>query len=186
MEKNLNRKLPLDSLLNRIDAHRRKVCESIVKDFDYKFNNFPGGLKKHQNWVGGYKDHVEETMNIAVVLYENLNEKRRLDFTLSQVLFCTFLHDFDKLLRFEKKGNKFIKKDSYHSGFVNTIADLLKDKYKYKLSSEEINAIKYTHGEGKDFHPTKRIMKPLATLVHCADAISARIWFNKGRNDKSW
>ena len=66
------------------------------------------------------------------------------------------------------------------------VKNYLKEKYGYVLSKEEFNAIKYMHGENEDYHPTKKIMLSLTAFVHCCDIISARIWFNKGKDKNYW
>lgn len=158
---------------------QKQVCENIMKDFAQEIKVFPGSKSKHQIWKGGYLDHVLETMNIAVSIYKDLNSKRLLSFNLSDALFILFIHDLDKLLRY---GNKNLDKSVGHED----IFDLVKKKYKYQLKANEKNAIKYVHGEGKDYHPTKKIMKPLACFAHCCDIISARIWFYEGRDKQNW
>ncbi len=55
------------------------------------------------------------------------------------------------------------------------------ETYGFTLSDEEINALKYIHGEGKDYSPTKNIACPLAAHVHHCDNASARIFFNDGK-----
>ncbi|MDO8602004.1 MAG: hypothetical protein Q7R62_02680 [bacterium] len=180
------KKLSLATLLNKMTARKRAVCRRVYDDFKDSFESLPGGLHNHQVWRGGYRDHVEEVMNIGCLLYIGLNSKRKLPFSLGDTLFVLFLHDMDKLLRFEKVDNKVIQKHAYGEHFVKKIGSLLRRTYHYQLSADELNALQYTHGEGKDYSPTQRVMKPLTALVHCCDIISARIWFDYGRNEKNW
>lgn len=125
-------------------------------------------------------------MNIALRLHETLSACRQLPFNVSDVLFCAFLHDFDKVQRYTMDRGRLASKGAYNSDYIDTARSILKDKYGYALTPDEYNALKYAHGEGKDYHPTDRIMQPLAALIHCSDTISARIWFDKGRGHNTW
>ncbi len=176
MEK--NRKLSFEELLNKMEQTRADVCGKILDDFREEIEKLPGSRVKHQDWPGGYKDHVLETMNIAAILYETMNNKRKLEFTFSEALFILFIHDLDKIFRYAK--DKFVVEDPHLF-----LIEFMKNKYGVEFSNKELNAIKYIHGENKDYHPTKRIMLPLTAFVHCCDIISARIWFSEGRN-KNW
>jgi hypothetical protein len=179
-------KLPLSELLKIMRPEQAEVCRKLHKDYASVVDVIPGSMGKHQAWQGGYISHIEEAMNIALVLHEGLNSCRQLDIDISEVLFCVFLHDFDKVQRYRKEKAKFVAKADYSSDYIKMTAALLRDDYGYTLTEEEYNALKYAHGEGDDYHPTDRIMLPLATLVHCSDIISARIWYDKGKEHDKW
>lgn len=59
------------------------------------------------------------------------------------------------------------------------------NNYNITLNEEQYNALKYVHGEGKDYDPYKNVQLPLAAFVHCCDVMSARIWPNESRSN-SW
>lgn len=61
----------------------------------------------------------------------------------------------------------------YHS------AKIIAKRLKFPLTKIQLNALTYVEGEKNDYHPSKRIMNPLAAFVHCCDTISARIWFDE-------
>lgn len=179
------KKQTVEELLSQFDPKRRRVCNNILKDFSAEIRVFPGSVKKHQAWEGGYMDHVSEAMNIAVPLYETMNSRRKLPFTLNDALFVIFIHDLDKLLRYKtKKGRNDAGKN--HDYYLEQVIELLNKKYSYKLTADEENGLRYVHGEIKDYHPTKRRMKPLACFVHCCDIISARMWHNYGKDKVNW
>lgn len=179
-------KLPLEDLLAKIEPTKAAVCRQILNNYQDVIYDLPGSMTKHQAWPGGYIAHIEEVMNLAIVLHEALDKQRRLPFSLSDALFVLFLHDFDKLLRYKRKNGKFVAVKSHDNDYADQVKKLLKRDYNYTLSADEHNALKYAHGEGADYHPTKRIMRPLATLVHCCDVISARIWHDYGRDSHNW
>lgn len=146
----------------------------------------PGSAAKHQAWEGGYLSHIEETMNIAKILHESLSACRPVDCSLSGALFCAFLHDFDKVQRYKIQNGKVVRSGRYSSDLVRKTVAMVQDKYGYTMTDEQVNALIYAHGEGADYHPTDRVMLPLATIVHCADVISARVWFNNGKSHDKW
>jgi hypothetical protein len=180
-------KLSLAKLLDRLEPSKRDLCWQVLEDYHEIITVIPGAQTKHQTWEGGYISHVEEAMNICIGLYGVLSARRSLSFSLADALFCIFWHDFDKVLRFRKQADgSFMATKSYGSEFTDKIAELARKQYGYEFTADEYNAIKYAHGEGKDYHPSDRIMGPLATIVHCSDVISARIWFDEGRDPTAW
>ena len=180
------KKLKLEVLIKKMTIKQQDVCNKIRKNFASSFDIIPGSSHNHQAWVGGYKDHLEEVMNIAYVLYESLNMRRKLDFSLSSGLFLLFLHDMDKVFRYEISSGNVVQKELYNVGFVKKITTLIRQKYNYILNKRELNALQYVHGEGKDYSSKKRVMDPLTAFVHCCDIISARIWFDKGKDNLYW
>lgn len=180
-------KISLQGLISLMQPEHKRVAEKICEDYKNIIYAIPGSASKHQTWEGGYVSHLEETMNLAVILYHQLHTRRPLDFTLSSALFCLFLHDFDKVQRYRMVDGQLQSMSSYDTDYINKTRDIVKENYKYALTSEEFNALKYAHGEGNDFQPGgERVMLPLATLVHCCDTISARIWHDYGKLHESW
>ena len=169
----------LHKLIKKIKPKDRKHALRIINSESERFQNAPGGLHKHQNWKGGYIDHLLESMSIAGLLYEKLNKQRQLQFTLSDALYILFLHDLEKMYRMtiDKQGRPVLsllaKDPKYNSAVV------IVNQLKIPLTKEQLNALKYVEGENDDYHATKRIMNPLAAFVHCCDTISARIWFDE-------
>jgi hypothetical protein len=157
----------IEELLELVDEPHRTNCFNFLVDHYKLFCSSKGSGIKHQAWPGGYRDHITEVMNIAIVTYEALETIRLLPFSLSDALFCCFLHDVEK-----------IWKHALNEADKETI-----DKYQilseeFHLNEDHWNAIKYAHGEGDDYHPIERIQKPLAAFVHHCDNTSARIWFD--------
>lgn len=180
-------KIPLDGLISLMEPEHKRVAEKICEDYQDIMYTIPGSASKHQTWKGGYVSHIEDAMNLAIILYHQLHSRRSLDFTLSSALFCLFLHDFDKIQRYQLVDGELQSQGDYNTNYVDKTREIIASQYGYVLTAEEFNALKYTHGEGDDFQPGgKRVMLPLATLVHCCDVISARIWHNYGKLHDSW
>ena len=178
-------KLNLEQLLNEIEPEKSKICQLVLTDFKDDFRHLPGAKTKHQNWEGGLRDHIEETMNIACALFEPLNSRRKLPFTLSEVLFMLFFHDFDKVTRYGHK-EELPQSQLDHHQLLKITVNTIKNRYGYQFTTEELNVLSYVHGENKDYHPTERVMLPLTAFVHCCDIISARIWFDQGKDELTW
>jgi hypothetical protein len=171
----------LHQLIKKIRPNDRRHALDVLKNERERILGAPGGLFKHQNWKGGYIDHLIETMSTACLLYKTLNMQRRLQFTLSDALYVLFLHDFEKMYKIttDKRGRpirtELAGDQEYHT------AEIIIKRLKIPLTKVQMNALIYAEGEKNDYHPTKRIMNPLAAFVHCCDTISARIWFDEPR-----
>jgi len=155
--------------LNLIDIDNRSQCLELYEFILANCSEAKGS--NHQNWIGGYFDHVEEVCNYAQKLYELLSQDRKLDFSLSDALLVLFLHDLEKPIYYSEFGKNIIKSET-------ECKEWFFDKFKLKLKEEHLLAIKYIHGEGDDYRNDKRIMSPLCAFCHCCDIISSRIFFN--------
>jgi len=174
----------LPALIGMIDEPNRNCCLEIYKDNKELFDTGKGSQCKHQDWEGGYIDHITEIMNIAVVTYQPLNECRPLPFSLSDALLTLYLHDIEKPWVYAKDSSKRVK-------FVNdeerhAFNYILINQYGFKLTDDHKNAIRYVHGEGDDYDPKVRIQTPLAAFIHHCDNTSARIWFDYPKEDDPW
>jgi len=166
-------------MLGMIAEPNRSACERILADNRKLFEVVQGSTNNHQNWPGGYFDHVQEIMNIAVVLYGRLNSLRPLPFSLSDLLLVVYLHDIEKPWKYElgtddqlhHKPSMEAKED--HQRFrMEKLAE-----YGIVLTPEEENGMKYAEGELNDYSNRRRAMGPLACVAHMCDVASARLWF---------
>ena len=57
----------IEELLDLIDEPNGSICKKILFDNRKLFQTVQGSTNNHQNWPGGYFDHVQEIMNIAVL-----------------------------------------------------------------------------------------------------------------------
>lgn len=158
----------IEKLLEEVEEPHRSDCLQFINRNRKLFDSSKGSALKHQDWAGGYRDHITEVMNIARVTYDALSLIRPLPFSLSDALLGCFLHDIEKVWK--------------HA--VDPAHQLAVDKEKilrteFHLEPQHFNAVKYAHGEGDDYHPTIRIQTPLAAFVHHCDNTSARIWYDK-------
>ena len=95
--------LSVDHLIKKIDEPNRSVLTRLLSDNRQLFSVARGSSNNHQAWEGGYLDHVKETMNVASLMYEHLNNIRPLPFSLSDALLVMFLHDIEKPWKYEIK-----------------------------------------------------------------------------------
>lgn len=166
-------------LLNLIALPNRKQSYKIYKDNKEMFDIAHGSSHNHQAWEGGYMGHMRDIMNIAFVLYGELNSRRELPFSLSDTLLVLWLHDIEKPWKY---GGKPEVVDAYENYQEFQKAKI--EEYGFELNDDHWNAINYAHGEGDDFQKTERVSKPLAAFIHCCDTMSARIWFDYPKKEE--
>jgi hypothetical protein len=169
----------IEQMLEMIDGPNGEACLQILTDNRTLFQTVQGSTNNHQNWPGGYFDHVQEIMNIAVGLYGLLNSMRPLPFSLSDLLLVVYLHDVEKPWKYElgedgqlhHKASMQTKED--HQQFrMEKLAE-----YGVTFTPEQENGMKYAEGELNDYSSRRRVMNPLACVAHMCDVCSARLWF---------
>jgi hypothetical protein len=168
------RRRSLEQLLELIDEPHRSGCQRMLSDHDERFRWARGSSHNHQAWPGGYRDHVEEVMNLAVVDYQVLSALRPLGFSLSDALLVLFWHDAEKAFRYDRDGNSDPTLDSKQAkaGFrLRLLAD-----YGVALNEQQANGLRYVEGEVSDYSNRRRHMGELAAFCHRQDSWSARGW----------
>lgn len=177
----------LENLIDMIEEPNRKTCQQILKDNIVLFKTVQGSSHNHQAWPGGYFDHIQDVMNIGLVLYSQLNLIRPLSFSVSDVLLVLFLHDIEKPWKYEIiDGVSQIKPDLKDKAAQREFRNNKLREYGIKLTPDQEIGMKYVEGESKDYTPGQRSMNPLAAVCHAADVISARIWFEYPAQNDSW
>ncbi len=173
--------LSIEKLVSMIDGSNGRACMRILHENRRLFETSPGSTGNHQNWHGGYVDHVTDGMNVAVALYATLSSKRPLPFTLSDALLVFYLHDIEKPWRYAfgsdgqlRHRDGFKTKEDAH----DFRAAKLKE-YGIRLSTEQQNGLRYVEGELDDYSGRRRVMGPLAAFCHLCDVTGARIWFDR-------
>jgi hypothetical protein len=173
----------VEQFLNEIDVKNRDQAVAFWHDLCQYLPKTPGSGKSHQAWEYGYRDHLQEVMNIACILYERLGKERSLPFTLSSALLVLFLHDCEKPFRraseAELQAFLWVKERPIKSD--KTFQKLVISHYGFLLSADELNGLKYVEGENEAYVEGQRVQGPLAAFCHVCDTISARIWFDYPR-----
>jgi len=157
-----------DDLLHLIDDERLPGVLRFHEEFRPLIEVSAGSAKKHQAWPGGYKDHIHQCFRLAFSLYERF--KPHWNFSLGSALLVLYFHDLEKIWKYTVGLPENFDKSFWYN-------DVLPNKYGIVFSSEELNALKYVHGEGDDYSD-ERVMNELATLCHCADTLSARVFYD--------
>ena len=159
-------------LLKLIDEANRNQCIELQRFLVDNCSEAKGSSYNHQNWRGGYFDHIKEVLTYATQLYELLTKNRKLNFSLSDALLVLFLHDLEKPLKYSSKYSKNSNRTD------EECRDWFIKKFNFNLTQDHLCAIKYIHGEGSDYRKDMRVMSPLCAFCHCCDIISARIFFD--------
>ena len=167
----------LDEVIKDINEINRESCQLLFNDNREIFYESKGSSHNHQNWKGGYVDHILETVNIADIIFRALSFTDRVfDFEFSDVLLILFLHDIEKpfkkeIVLVDDKGKKDRKK-------VDEFKFSLIKKYGIVLNDKQNNALTYIEGENEDYSNTKKTMNRLSAFCHMCDIWSARGWYD--------
>ena len=176
----------IEELLDFIDEPNGSICKKILSDNRKLFQTVQGSTSNHQNWPGGYFDHVQEIMNIAVLLYYQLDAVRPLPFSLSDLLLVVYFHDIEKPWKYELREDGQL----YHIPSMKTKEDHQRfrmaklKEYGIVFTPEQENGIKYAEGELNDYSNRHRVVGTLACVAHMCDVCSARLWFNHPMENK--
>ena len=176
----------IEELLDLIDEPNGSICKKILFDNRKLFQTVQGSTNNHQNWPGGYFDHVQEIMNIAILLYGQLSSVRPLPFSLSDLLLVVYFHDIEKPWKYELREDGQL----HHKSSMQTKEDHHRfrmaklTEYGIVFTLEHENGIKYAEGELNDYSNRNRVMGPLACVAHMCDVCSARLWFSHPMKEK--
>lgn len=179
---------PLPELISNIEDHRKDALLQIYNDYKHLMHHAPGSSGNHQSWNGGYADHIADILRINTSTYNAIERDiRPLPFSHASAAVTLFFHDIEKPFKYgpndcdeSSRWRTLSDKKSWESIKWNILEEM-KETYNFTLSDDEVNALKYTHGEGNDYKKGLRIASPLAAHVHHCDNTSARIWYNKGK-----
>lgn len=170
----------LTELINLIDEPNRTIVSRFNQDHWPLISTVRGSSYNHQAWDGGYLDHIVDAMNNVLVCYNVLHELRPKTFSASDVLLVLYLHDIDKLWRYQKneqgiwvRNPQFNNKEEMRPFVEQKIID-----YGFVLTPEHWNGIKYVEGEKNYYSPSHRTQGPLAAFAHMFDTFSARIEYD--------
>lgn len=169
----------IEQMLKMIDEPNQTACQWIFTDNRKLFQTAQGSTNNHQNWPGGYFDHVQEIMNIAIVLYKQLDSIRPLPFSLSDLLLVVYFHDIEKPWKYELRedGQLHHKAAMHDKKDVQYFRMMKLAEYGVVFTPEQENGMKYAEGELNDYTNRRRVMEPLACVAHMCDVCSARLWF---------
>ncbi|MFP4135323.1 MAG: hypothetical protein ACLFTJ_14370 [Halothece sp.] len=176
----------IEELIEKISDEKIKASfNRLLSDHGEKISIAPGSSGKHQAWKGGYKDHLQEIMNLACVLYESLSNLRQLPFKLEDALIVLFLHDLEKPWKYAGLGNEEVSFKTKEE--KQAFRRQKMEEYEIQLTNSQTNALLYIEGENEDYDPNQRVMGPLASFCHICDNASARIWFDRPMpNETEW
>jgi hypothetical protein len=175
----------IEEMIEMLPEPNRGICSRILADNKELFQTVQGSSHNHQAWPGGYFDHIQETMNIAILLYGSMSQLRALPFELSDALLVNFFHDIEKPWKYEigEDGKLYYREDLRDKDAQLIFRTKKLHEYGIKLTDEQENAMRYVEGEFDDYSNEKRMMGPLAAFCHMCDVASARIWFDQPRQE---
>lgn len=171
----------VEDLLQQIDTTNRAQALAFWSDLQTYIPKACGSIKSHHAWDYGYRDHIQEVMNLATLMYEPMNAERPLPFGLPSALLVLFLHDCEKPFKRatdeQLQAFPWIKERPGKSD--KAFQRLLIEHYGFVISDEEWNALRYVEGEPEtEYIEGERLQGPLAAFCHVCDTISARVWYD--------
>lgn len=173
----------IEEMIEMLPEPNRGICSRILEDNRSLFQTVQGSSHNRQAWPGGYFDHVQETMNIAILLYGALNPLRPLPFALPDALLVNFFHDIEKPWKYQvgDDGELYYREELTDKDAQRIFRTQKIHHYGIRLTEEQENAMRYIEGEFDDYTNEQRVMGPLAAFCHMCDVASARIWFDHPR-----
>jgi hypothetical protein len=175
----------IEDLLQYIAEPNRKPALTFWQELQTSIPDAAGATKSHQAWPGGYRDHIQEAMNLARIMYGRLSRERELPFSLNSAYVVLFLHDCEKPFRHASDGQlkAFPWISNRPSKSDKTFQKKLIEHYGFVISDDEWNALRYVEGEPEsEYIEGNRLQGPLAAFCHVCDTISARIWHDYPRH----
>lgn len=162
----VNQNDPLGKKLEKylIEPRRRNMIHFHVRHLSM-MRTAAGSLHNHQDWPGGYYDHINQCLDLAEHWYEGFEH---LPFLLDSALFVLYFHDIEKLFKYQENPEEINKEEWYD--------EVLGAEWKIRIHDDERLALKYIHGEGDDYQKDHRVMNELGAFCHCVDVASARIF----------
>ena len=162
--------------LEQLDDPRKEKILAFHQAYKELMEIAQGSFAKHQAWFGGYQDHIAECFRIAEAMYLGLQKIRQVPIKLSSEFVVLYFHDIEKMWKYSQGLPPNFDKQCFYR-------QELKEIYGIELTTDELSALKYIHGElQEEYNATTRLMSPLASFCHCVDTLSARMWYDEGRN----
>lgn len=175
--------------LTRIEGKNGDIVQRVMntEEVRERIETAPGSRGAHQAFVGGYQEHIRQTMMIASHLYELTVVSRLFDqlpreeqFTESDALLVMFLHDIEKpfIFGFDNSGEIVTRQMMTKADRVAFRTDFI-EQFDFELTDNHWNALQFVEGvRDTDYAPGRRADKPLAALCHAADNLSARSYYS--------
>jgi hypothetical protein len=136
-----------------------------------------GSSHNHQNWRSGYRDHILQCLDLADSMYLSLRRQYPFIndlFALESAFVVLYLHDIEKIFKYGS-GPTCVNPHP-NSTPDDWFRIHLPQDYGVRLQDNELNALKYIHGEGNDYQKFQRVMCELAGFCHSVDVLSARVF----------
>lgn len=182
------------------DADLRTAVLLMHDELEPKMREEPAAKRKHHSWPCGYYTHIEQVVHLGIKIRTTLAETGCPVPPLDDVILVCFIHDLDKLIRYRhidptrqdlttpidhwgqqvsppEPTYEFIDRPPFESsGYVAVECA----RYGIFLTLDQLHAVSCHHGGWAPLlasvYSRDASLSPLATIVHCADLCSARMW----------
>jgi hypothetical protein len=106
--------------MKKIESYLDKLPEIAIfhRRFLKLFDVAQGSKIKHQAWKGGYRDHLEQCLDIANLLYKHYSWH----FPFESVVKVIYFHDIEKMWKYAEGSESFgLMVDKHKSRFYQEI-----------------------------------------------------------------
>jgi hypothetical protein len=174
----------IDEMLQEIEnTELKEKLLKVYSDQKQAMMEMPASTKYHHSYKRGYHDHVQQVMFFAIRIYNFMGKSVVLDFSKDDIILMSFVHDMDKLEKYEETGeyksgeSKGKPKFAYELDWaIDPYAKvcLMLARYGILLTDEQLHALTFHAGGWSEFVKYGSDMNQLATMLHCADMLSAK------------
>jgi 23S rRNA maturation-related 3'-5' exoribonuclease YhaM len=183
---------------NLIGSYLLKVREEKYKDPLVKMHktcknhyvSVPASCKRHHKWAGGYLDHIFEVMELSLRFFKviTVELKTNVDFTYDDVVLVSYIHDINKITRYEHTSDDWkIKRGQYFdfkegTGNCDESAEVvcICSKFGLLLEQKHLEAISHHHGGFSNslasMYRYPGTLTALSSLIHSADLLSQYLY----------
>jgi hypothetical protein len=181
------KKEDLINLLNQIsDPGLREKLLTMHRALQKDICFYPAAIYHHHAWEGGYGDHVAQVMAMGLKLYDLMPPEAQAQFSRDDVLLVAYVHDLDKLLRYQKTESDWKLKQGKVWEIRNGLPGYdeapkviaMCAQHGILLEDKHLEAICHHHGgfSLSTMAGQQTEMTVFSTLIHSADMFSAHVW----------
>jgi hypothetical protein len=160
-------------------SENKNVSKEFLLKIKDAFITAKGSSNNHQNFHGGYVEHVYQCLLNVGFIIDNLNEIysitkiKVLEKSANKVI---LFHDFEKIWKYSDISYQNLFPTEMVNSFLHGKKDLYEKilpKYGISFNEEELIALKNIHGE-IDYSENHRSMNELGAICHSAEILSSR------------
>lgn len=96
-------KVSISQIIESLPTFHQVPINQFLVEHEEWLKLIPGSSGAHQNWDGGYLEHLTQMMNFAIRLYSILEKQI---FEISDCLVVLFWHDVEKMWKYAPREHR--------------------------------------------------------------------------------